>query len=100
MQVTQDAQLGAIDHLCCGDFGLIETLLSAAQKLDRPDVSEKAQRRAAYLVTQAKTRGAYRLFTNLPEGIFHPSFFQGTTGIGYTLLRLTHLHLPSVLLWE
>jgi lantibiotic modifying enzyme len=48
LQVTQDAQLGAIDHLCCGDFGLIETLLSAAQKLDRPDISEKAQRRAAY----------------------------------------------------
>jgi lantibiotic modifying enzyme len=39
--------------------------------------------------------------TNLPKGVFSPSFFQGTAGIGYELLRLAYSEvLPSVLLWE
>jgi lantibiotic modifying enzyme len=36
----------------------------------------------------------------LPRGVGCPSFFQGTAGIGYHLLRHAHPDLvPSVLVW-
>ncbi len=35
------------------------------------------------------------------RGLFTPGFFQGASGIGYTLLRLeAPALLPNVLLWE
>jgi lantibiotic modifying enzyme len=37
----------------------------------------------------------------LPKQVDNPSFFQGTAGIGYELLRMARPDLlPSVLLWE
>ena len=73
---------GTIDYPCCGDFGLVDILLTAAQKLDRLDFREHAVQRATYLVTQAQKTGSYRLFANLPDTIFQPAFFQGAASIG------------------
>ncbi|OUL34032.1 LanM family lanthionine synthetase [Nostoc sp. 106C] len=104
LQTTQKYGLQGVDHLCCGNFGRIELLLVAAQKLSRPDLQETAKKQAAWLVAQAKRTGAYQLFSNLQNhafSSFNPSFFRGTAGIGYELLRLAYPEtLPSVLLWE
>ncbi|MBW4597570.1 MAG: type 2 lantipeptide synthetase LanM family protein [Brasilonema angustatum HA4187-MV1] len=101
LQTTQKYSLQGIDHLCCGNFGRIEVLLLAAQKLSRPELQEMALQRAAWVVARAEHRGGYQLFPNLPSHIFSPSFFTGTAGIGYGLLRLAYPEvLPSVLLWE
>ena len=101
LQTTQKYGLQGVDYLCCGNFGRLEVLLLAAQKLARPELQELALKKAAWLVARAKQTGAYQLSANLPSHAFSPSFFQGTAGIGYELLRLAYPEvLPSVLLLE
>jgi lantibiotic modifying enzyme len=104
LQTTQKYSLQGVDHLCCGNFGRIELLVVAFQKLSRPDLLETAKKQAAWLIAQAEKNSAYKLFPNLPThefSAFSPSFFRGTAGIGYELLRLAYPEaLPSVLLWE
>jgi type 2 lantibiotic biosynthesis protein LanM len=101
LQTIQNYGLQGVDHLCCGNFGRLEVLLLAAQKLARPELQELTLQKAAWVVARAKQTGAYQLFANFPKSVFSPSFFQGTAGIGYELLRLAYPEvLPSVLLWE
>jgi type 2 lantibiotic biosynthesis protein LanM len=99
LQTTQKHGLHSVDHLCCGNFGRIEVLLVAAKNLSRPELLKIAKLQATCVVEQAEKMGAYQLFVNLPLSVFNPSFFQGTAGIGYGLLRLAYPEiLPSVLL--
>jgi len=101
LQTTQKYGLQGLDFLCCGNFGRTELLLVAAQKLSRPELREMALQRVACIVARAEQTGAYQLFPNLPNYVFSPSFFKGTAGIGYELLRLAYPEiLPSVLLLE
>ena len=103
LQTTR--QLGlrthSVDHLCCGNFGRIELWLAAAQRLADPEWLDFARRQAAWAVARAGGTGSFRLFPELPAGVYYPALFRGTAGIGYTLLRLAYPErLPSVLLWE
>jgi len=101
LNTTQQFGLQNLDHLCCGNFGRMEVLLVAAQKLSRPEFWKTAQNQAAQIVTRAEHTGAFYLFPELPRDVYNPGFFQGTAGIGYELLRLAYPDsLPSVLLWE
>jgi type 2 lantibiotic biosynthesis protein LanM len=100
LQTTVEFDLHAIDHLCCGNLGRIETLLVAGQRLAREDWTRIAHLNAANVIARAQERHAYHLFPNLPTSVFHPGFFAGTAGIGYQLLRLADADLPCVLLWE
>ena len=85
------------DHLCCGTLGRMELLITAAQQLDRPDLLEEARRRAAWVAGRARRDGGYSLQTSMTT----PSLFQGTSGIGYQLLRLADPgRVPSILLWN
>jgi len=89
-----------VDHLCCGIAGRVELLLLAATHLERPQLLLTAQQQAAWMVARARRTGAFYLYQNLPKGVYSPGFFQGTTGIGYELLRLAYPErLPSALLW-
>ena len=99
LQTTQKYSLQDVDCVCCGNFGRIEMLLVAAEKLSRPELRLNAEKKAAWAVFRAQQIGGYQ-FPNLPNCVFSPSFFQGTAGIGYELLRLAAPGtLPSVLLW-
>lgn len=101
LETTRKFSLQGKDHLCCGNFGRIEVLQVAAQTYNRQELSDLAIKQASWVVARAKKRGSYHLFNKFIKGIFHPSFFQGTSGIGYELLRLAHPNsLPSVLLLE
>ncbi|GET35399.1 type 2 lanthipeptide synthetase LanM family protein [Microseira wollei] len=101
IETTRQFSLGGKDYLCCGNFGRIEVLQVAAQTFSRPDLFDLANQQASLVVRRAKRRGSYHLFDKFLQGIFHPSFFQGTSGIGYQLLRLAHPNLlPSVLLLD
>ncbi len=101
INTTQKFGLHNLDHLCCGNFGRMEVLLVAAQKLSRPELWETVQKQAAWIVARAKQVGAFYLFPELPADVYNPGFFQGIAGIGYELLRLAYPELlPSVLLWE
>ncbi|MGH8002192.1 MAG: type 2 lanthipeptide synthetase LanM family protein, partial [Brasilonema sp.] len=101
INTTQQFGLQNIDHLCCGNFGRMEVLLVGACKLSRPDLLNTVQKQVAQVVTKAKQVGSFALFSELSGDIYNPGFFQGTSGIGYELLRLAYPEsLPSVLLWE
>lgn len=90
----------ALDQVCCGWFGGVEALLAAA-RCGRPYLSRKAHVLARALLERARRSGGFRLLAGLPPGFDSPGFFQGTSGIGYTLLRLTRPNLlPSILLTE
>ena len=62
---------------------------------------DAALARATVVVQRARRTGRYYLLPRLPGAVYSPGFFQGTAGIGYTLLRLAcPARLPAVLLWE
>jgi lantibiotic modifying enzyme len=64
-------------------------------------MGESAFRLADATVRRARRNGGYRLLPGFAAGPFVPSFFQGLSGIGYTLLRLAHPgDLPDVLVLE
>lgn len=95
---TLNYGLSDIDHLCCGNMGRVEFLFTAGRKLNRPELVDAAMKLASQVVTRAEQKGHYGYGSILD---FHPSFFQGASGIGYELLRLAYPdQLPSVLLWE
>jgi len=89
------------DHVCCGNMGRIEMLLTAGIRLARPELAAAARREASRVVARAAQSEGYRLSAALPRGVHSPGFFQGAAGVGYELLRLAYPdRLPSVLLWE
>jgi lantibiotic modifying enzyme len=74
------------DHLCCGNSGRIDFLIEAGLKLERPDLLEEARKRAGWMINRKEIKGQYTFNTGRGK-VFNPSFFQGTAGIGYELLR-------------
>ena len=89
----------AVDHVCCGDFGRLETLLVAGLHRGDGELVQDARRRGWRLVLAARRRGGYRFFHGLPPSAYTPGLFQGAAGIGYQLLRLAAPdQVPSLLL--
>lgn len=94
------------DQLCCGNFGKIDTLYTAAAILERISLAEYALHLTKQVLARSITVG-FR-FEQLAECHtaaspfqFTPSLFMGLSGIGYVLLRLLHPGLfPSMLLLE
>ena len=82
-------------------YGRAELLLSAGQRLARPELEEAARANAWRVVSRAERTDGFVLHPMLPKQVDNPGFFQGTAGIGYELLRMARpALLPSVLLWE
>ncbi|MDI1431417.1 type 2 lanthipeptide synthetase LanM family protein [Polyangium sorediatum] len=101
LRTVKTFDLHSADHLCCGNFGRVELFLVAARRLGQPTLQEHAGRLAGELVERAAARGGFSLFPPFRREVPSPGFFQGMSGIGYTLLRLHDPNmLPSVLLWE
>jgi type 2 lantibiotic biosynthesis protein LanM len=101
VQTTLEFGVLGVDHPCCGNMGRAELLLSAGQRLARPELAEVARTNAWRVVSRAERTGGFFLHPMLPRQVDNPGFFQGKAGIGYELLRMTRPDLlPSVLLWE
>jgi len=75
------------DHVCCGNAGKIDFLVEASLALGRPDLLEEARRKAGAVIARKRRNGHYLLHGGDGGALFNPSFFQGISGIGYTLLR-------------
>ncbi len=101
IRATRRTGILSTDHLCCGNAGLVETLLAAGEELGRPDLIAEARARAAVFVHRSVSRGAFRFrVSGAEEADLEPSFFRGLSGLGYTLLRVASPgNLPSVLLF-
>lgn len=101
LQTTQQIGLIGLDHLCCGTCGRIDLLLTASRCLGRPELAAVAGDWLGQILVRAEQRGIFLLNISLPAGVLHPQFFQGMSGLGYTMLRMAHPEtLPSVLLWQ
>ncbi len=91
----------SVDHLCCGNFGRINFLLEAFTKLNRKELSAIISKKIQQIMDRYTKIGYYKLFHNVDKCFFRPDFFQGISGIGYELLRLSnHNDLPNILVLE
>lgn len=88
-----------VDQLCCGNFGIIDLLNFASDKLSKKELRGAAIYLASRAVYRAKQKGYHPLFGLLPN-VQNPSLFQGISGIGYGLVRLLDNSIPSVLVLE
>lgn len=90
------------DDLCCGHMGRVETLLYASQQFGDEAVLRQAAHTIAHrVIERARAKGSYTCSAARGTEHFSPALFQGTAGIGYTLLRLAHPEdLPCLLLLE
>jgi type 2 lantibiotic biosynthesis protein LanM len=99
MQTTMVQSMQPRDHLCCGNMGRSEALLTAGVKHSRPEWIEEAVKLASQTAARAERNGSFNL--SFGHGFYSPGLFQGTAGVGYHLLRLTQqAQLPAVLLLE
>jgi type 2 lantibiotic biosynthesis protein LanM len=71
------------DHPCCGSMGPAELLLVTGY----PD---RAKAIAGRVVARARAKESYHISRDVPEARTSPAFFQGLSGIGYQLLRITY----------
>lgn len=99
LKITQKTALQQRDHLCCGNVGRAEMLLTAGLTLGQPGWISEAVELTSRVAYRAKVNGSFHLA--IWPNIFVPSLFHGTAGVGYHLLRLAHPELlPAVLLME
>jgi type 2 lantibiotic biosynthesis protein LanM len=102
VQTTLQLDQHGPDHLCCGNLGHAECLLTIGEQCGRPDLVAEARQRTCRVADRAAaTENTFRLQTSLPRKVQMPGFFMGMSGIGYALLRTARPDLlPSVLLWR
>lgn len=88
-----------LDHLCCGNAGVIDTLTVVSERLNRPELFQYARSLALYVLERAEENKRFSLRPK-PEA-FHPGLFSGSAGVIYSLLRLQYPGiLPCILLLE
>jgi lantibiotic modifying enzyme len=97
---TRATAQGSSDQVCCGAMGRAEVLAVAGSRLATPQLNTEARELASATLAGAERRGAFRLASGSGSESYAPGFFQGLSGIGYQLLRLTRPELPSVLLFQ
>lgn len=90
------------DHLCCGNLGRSDVLLTLGTRLKRPELIDLAKAVAVQVTGRARAKGHFLLpSTSFVYPVFTPGFFRGLSGIGYQLLRTAAAsRLPSVLSFE
>jgi len=98
LSTTLARGFGKTHCLCHGDLGNIELLLTAARRLGRPELEERAYRLAGGVLADIRN-GGWRL--GMPRGSEPPGLMVGLAGVGYGLLRLAAPEqVPAVLLLE
>jgi lantibiotic modifying enzyme len=85
LQTTLAQGFGWNHSLCHGDFGNLETVVTAAQVLGDGEYQAHTERLAAMLLESIETQG---WLTGIPMKVETPGLMAGIAGIGYELLRL------------
>ncbi len=90
-----------VDQLCCGKAGQLEFVVTAGQRLRRPELLQAARRYTGLVLAESRSKGSYTTELGLHPSIYVPGLFRGEAGIGYMFLRLLDPDvLPSLLLFE
>lgn len=92
-------RIDAVDHLCCGNFGRVDWLVEASDRLGENRYHEAARRLSAAALRRADDHGGFR-GPRMNRHLYDPAFLTGEAGIGYALLRLEDPSLPCVLAFE
>ncbi|HEX6903338.1 MAG TPA: lanthionine synthetase LanC family protein [Thermoanaerobaculia bacterium] len=93
--------LDGSDDICSGHMGMIELLLSAHQRMGDVRSLEAAFTLMERVGQRKRSKGRYEFLATCGQDLFAPSFIQGVSGIGYTLLRLAAPEsLPCLLLFD
>jgi len=92
------AGFSGVDDLCCGAFGQIELLFTAGNMLKRPDLNARANALALSRIERSVENKTFKWRVGRNEQ--NPGLFTGIAGVGYQLLRLSGVNLPSILMWE
>ncbi|ELZ84173.1 lantibiotic modifying enzyme [Haloferax larsenii JCM 13917] len=97
LSATASADVNEYDHLCCGTLGRATALLEATRKAGREESDARA-------LVGRYVAGGDAGALSMPghsEHIPNPTFFNGSSGVAYSLLRFASRDdLPCVLLME
>jgi len=78
-----------IDHLCCGNLGRSDILLTLGIKAKQQNLIKLAKQRVSDVVHYHKQTSLWGLHLKKADNLcFEPGFFRGTSGISYSLLRV------------
>lgn len=100
LEATRRAGIAPLDHVCCGTLGRASALAEGGAALGHNDLTAAGTALVRATLRRARARGQYTCFPGVDDR-FCLGFFQGISGIGFELLRLTHPgRLPAVALWE
>jgi len=89
------------DHVCCGNMGLADILLYFAKKTGEKKLVEESAELTAKVILAAEKRGHFNIMLGSKDNIANIGFFQGLTGIGYSLLRQAFPDkFPCILIFE
>lgn len=99
---TLDGTLLAHDSLCHGNAGVIDLLIGlSSHDATTEFVSMDCPRKlAGKLLKRRAETGRYSITHGEIDGLSNPVLFLGTTGVGYTFLRLIEPSLPSLVRFE
>lgn len=98
LSAAATADPSPFDNLCCGNFGRVEALLTGREHAN--GAVADATRLASRCLAGKERNGTLQL-PGHSQWFPNPTFFDGVSGVAYTLLRLRNPDaLPSVLLFE
>jgi type 2 lantibiotic biosynthesis protein LanM len=98
VEATIERGFGGNHCLCHGDLGNLELLTLAAERLERPDWAERADRISGGILSGIRETG---WLYGIPGTTETPGMMVGLAGIGYGLLRrAAPERVPSVLILE
>lgn len=102
MTGLQSAPDHLVEHVCCGNLGRAEALLSWGLRQGSAPAVDAARECGRRVVERAAERRHVRLAaTGFAYPVFDAGFFRGLSGVGYQLLRLAAPSaIPSVLGFE
>lgn len=88
LAVTRGCGVAGLDHLCCGNLGIIDGLLTSGQRLEQESLSRAATARGIVVLRRAMGSGAFALEEAAEAQGVRLGLFHGLAGVGYQALRL------------
>jgi type 2 lantibiotic biosynthesis protein LanM len=102
MVETITAPLSHLDHVCCGNLGRAEIVLTVGMRMGRDEWVSRGRATIGAVASLIRSSGRDGMRgQGYLRGAADPGFFQGLAGIGYEMLRAVSPHVvPSVLAFD
>ncbi len=88
LAVTRACGLGGLDHLCCGNLGIIDVLLTGGQWLGQESLIGAATARGIVVLRRAMGSDTFAVEEAVATPGVRLGLFHGLAGVGYQALRL------------